>query len=248
MVNMSMRTAVLTIIALLAIACGPSINKAYKQGVDDLLAQHEQRSESFAAPEDLTPQPWKVGQWALYKVTDKYGSGYERLSVVAEDDCGIWVETVRLTYTQKSVTKVCYERMPWDQDLNTAAAEAIDLVKIMITQSDGNKPQVIDFRSGSGAGMKIMMKGVLKNMYFEWWLDKDRPRETIPVAAGSFEDAIRVEVKVSLGIMTVSSTGWAHPAVPVNGNVKVVSKDFTNELLAFGQEGAKTELPDHGGQ
>lgn len=242
------KTVAIAIIAWLGTACGPSINKAYKRGVDELLAQHPDRSETVAAPTELTPQPWTVGQWALYKVTDQYGSGYERLSVVAEDECGIWVETVRLTYTQKSVTKVCYERMPWDQDPDVAVAQAIDLVQVMITKNDDNEPQVIDFRSEQGASMKMLMGSMVKSMYFEWWLDVDRPRETIVVPAGSFEDTIRVKVTVSLGFISVKSTGWAHPAVPVNGSVKVVSKDYTSELLAFGQEGAKTELPDHGGQ
>ena len=243
-----MRKSAFIIAVFLVAACGPKINQAYKKSVDELLAQHPDKSENVPAPAELTPQPWTVGQWALYKVTDKYGAGYERLSVVAQDDCGIWVETVRLSYAQKSVSKVCYERMPWDQDVDAAVSEAIDLVKIMITQSEGNQPQVIDFRSGQGAGMKMLMKGVVKNMYFEWWLGDDRPRETVAVPAGSFADTVRVEAKMSLGIMSVKSTGWAHPAVPVNGSVKVVSKDYESVLLDFGQEGARTELPDHGGK
>ena len=52
-----------------------------------------------------------------------------------------------------------------------------------------------------------------------------------------------------LGPIRMTSKSWVHPKVPINGSVLTTSdRGYFSKLLAFGQTGAKTELPDHGGK
>ena len=59
------------------------------------------------------------------------------------------------------------------------------------------------------------------------------------VPAGTFAGCDKVDSEMSFGPFDTASTGYAHPAVPINGLVTSSSKDTKIELLAFGMEGAE---------
>ena len=96
-------------------ARGPDVNA--------VLATH-------AAPRDLPP-PIKleppsanVGQWALYRTTENGEVGYERVSVTT-DGCGVWFEIEWTTRMHRTISKVCYTKLP---DFNTNVATWDNLV------------------------------------------------------------------------------------------------------------------------
>ena len=240
-----MRIAVgLTVLAFVLVACGPKINPAYQMRVDRILAEHPAKDNRIEAPRTLAPQPWKVGQWAIYKVWETNGDiGFERLSVVKQDDCGIWVETFHVSPRTKTISQVCFERMPFDSDPDKAVKQALDLVRIMKTKSGDEPVQTIDFSTPQGAMMRGMMQGMSQGMYFDWRIDDSVPREVISVPAGTFVQAAQITATVRLGFITLTSQVWVHPAVPLNGSVRTEGpKGYRTELLAYGLSGAKSEL------
>jgi hypothetical protein len=222
-------------------ACGASIRPAYKTDVDTQLAAKASPRE--LPPASLEPRPWKVGQWAMYRTMDDGKPGYEKWSIVGEDDCGVWIETVSQDYYHRTVSKVCYARMPWLPDSKgNIVADAIDLVQVMITRSDDNAPQTFDLRENPG--MKDAMKMFATTMVsFQWHNNDALPREDVVVPAGRFGGAAAFPLTVSVMWKTITVTTLVHAAVPVYGVVsQAASTGRTSELVDFGDSGAVSML------
>ena len=233
------RSLVLTL--SLAACAGPQIKAAYKSDVDATLAEgHASMSMERAA---LAPHPWKVGQWALYRTVTDGKPGYEKYSIVGEDDCGFWLEQVQQDYYRRSVSKICYTRMPWLPDASGHyVADTMDLVQVMITQGDTGRAQVFDFRRNPQ--MKESMKMLAQTMVsFDWANKESLPREDLVVPAGRFAGTVTFPISVTVLWKTINVTTHIHPEVPVYGVVRSdASTGRVSELLAFGETGATSVL------
>jgi hypothetical protein len=231
------------VFALALVACGgPQIKAAYKTDVDTTLSSQrgDQRALGRAA---LEPMPWKVGQWAMYKTIDKGKPGYEKYSIVAQDDCGIWLEHVAQDYYRRSITKVCYSRMPWMPDGNgNYVAQIMDLVEVMISQGDTGQPQVWDFRQNPQ--MRESIKMMVSTMIdFDWRGKEALAREDVNVPAGSFSGAATWAVSATILWKTVTVNMRIHAEVPIYGIVRSQSSEGrVSELVDYGESGAVTAL------
>ena len=237
---MNVKLVALVASALFAAACGPSIVPELKSDTDSFLAKLGQSKRSVKAAGSLDVQAWKVGQWALYATTDDEGRpGYERLSVVRQDSCGIWLQIERQTYFNRQLQQICYKRMPKPPgDVRKAVDDALDMVQVMKTKVDDNPTQVIDLRAMPG--MKFMMRSVAQGIVTGVWLDPKAPQETKTVRGGTFEGAVKMNVTATILFVTVQATTWSHPDVPVNALVKsVTDSGYTQELLDYGATGAE---------
>lgn len=205
-------------------------------------------ADKHAIPAPLVeaePMPWAVGQWALYEFTDKKGRvAYEKRMVVAKDECGWWVESVSQDDKHRTVSKICFTDMPEvETDLEKTTKGAMDLVQVMITQTDGKKASVLDFRTPEGQMMRQMSGALLADAIEQWDWSASQPTEDVTVEGGSFSGAIKSDFDFRVAMVRVSGTSWVHPAVPVNGLVKLVTdKGETTELVDFGMEGAESLL------
>jgi hypothetical protein len=232
----------LILLATVAAACGaPSIRPAYKTDVDTRLAAQSSRREIGTTT--LEPRPWKVGQWALYRTVDEGKPGYEKWSIVGEDECGVWIETVSQDYYRRSITKVCYTRMPWLPDSRgNIVADAIDLVQVMHTRADDGETQTFDLRQNPG--MKESMKMFASTMISFQWAHNDRlPRQDVDVPAGRFAGAAAFPLTVTVLWKSITVTTLVHAEVPVYGVVsQAASTGRTSELVDFGDAGATSML------
>src|SRR5215813_13384836 len=236
------RVLVVAAAVFAGLASATSVNSAYRSDVDAVLAANQRGGAQIAAPGALRPQPWKVGQWALYKTQHDGDVGYERFGVVGQDDCGIWIEQVRQDYKHRSVSKICYRAMPQPPTDAAKLASAIDLVQVQISQQDGRQPTILDFRDGRNAQMKQAMQMFGASLVSFDWSDA-LPRRDITVPAGTFQGTAVTAANVNLGILSISVDVWVHPEVPVNGMVKSASSNgIETVLLAYGQDGATTTL------
>jgi hypothetical protein len=221
------------VLVLVAVGCIPK----YKGDVDRVLAAHAGPAPQVAAPTALEPQPWRVGQWALYKTSQGGDVGYEKDSVVAQTACGIWIERLVQSYEHRSLWKSCWASDP------SAGTRAIDRIQVVVMQVDDRHPIVVDFRDGKNAQLRHTLDGVLMRLL--WKVDANLPREDVDVPAGHFAQTARSTTTVSMGAKSFDFTAWVHPEVPLGGLVKGRASDGTDALLlAYGQDGATSVLPN----
>jgi len=200
---------------LVLVACGGTRKPAgpppppYTSDVDQVLAVKPE-PRTVAAPTELAVKPWTVGQWALYKVTDKTGPGYMRYRAVREDTCGMWFEQTIANKQQKLVVSLCVKTPP---DLATTAQATV--------QTNANPPYPIP------PPKDIALPGA------GWSSAANAQREDVAVPAGTFAQT----VKTRSVIKKVDTTVWSHPEVPLAGTVKAVAANgVTTELLDFGDQ------------
>ncbi len=238
-----MNRSLVFVLLWIAACAGPQIKAAYKSDVDATLASQAPASRDVPRAA-LEPRPWQVGQWTLYRTVHDGKPGYEKLSIVAHDDCGFWLEQVRQDYYHRSITKICYARMPWLPDTSgNYVANTMDLVQVMVSQGDRGRPQVWDFRKNPQ--MKESMKLLAQSVVSFDWVNKDSlPREDVAVPAGRFAGAATFPITVTVLWKTITVTTRIHADVPVYGIVRSdASTGQSSELLAFGDTGAESVLP-----
>ena len=225
-----MRALVITVL----VGCG-----ANAPNVDEVIASHH-HERTIAAPAARTMRPWQVGQWALYKVTSGAEVGTLRRAVVAQDTCGLWIETVAQSHHGRTVMKACYRAQPTSAD-PAAAMDALQAVMVR----EGTRTIVVDFRDGKNPASKHVMEARLRDsITLAWESPPSEELSTVVVPAGRFEGAAHVISRAWVEQSMHTADAWLHPDVPLGGDVKVTSTDgSTEELLDYGLTGAKSELP-----
>jgi hypothetical protein len=216
------------------LGCVPSrMNVANRTVVDRVLTAHANAGTQVPAPASLTPQPWKVGQWALYERDGVDGRGYERISVVAEDACGVWFVDEVETYNASDKWTVCLRRAPGPGRLQIAISEA-----------NGGPPQVVDFHGGDQARFRPDLVALESRLTPpDWREDATFVREDVDAPAGHFAQAIRTSETPPDSKTTV--TRWSHPAVPVDATIRTEATDGRGRvLLTYGDDDTDSVLPD----
>src|SRR6185312_15392680 len=124
------------VVLWLAGACATTpVAEPYKADVDAVIAKHPARTKVIPEPVSLTAKPWKVGQWALYEHQGAH-IAYQRLRVVGEGSCGVWIAAEARTYRALYKWRLCVH--PANHQGN-----ALDLVSVFIVQNAG-APKTID--------------------------------------------------------------------------------------------------------
>jgi hypothetical protein len=222
------------ILAVLA-ACGGSA-----QDVDTVIAAHH-HDRTIAPSTTRRIRPWQVGQWTLSKVTSGNEIGYVRQSIVAQDACGIWLESAAQSRHGRTVSKACFRAAPTHEVDPTAELDALQAA--MVRQ--GSRTVVVDFRNGQNPNTKRTMMANLKNtVTFAWESSPSDELTTVAVPAGRFEGVAHVVSRLWIDQSMQTVDTWIHPDVPISGAVKSVATDGSDsELLDYGLTGAKSELP-----
>ncbi len=233
----------LLIIVLLTQGCAAGEPRA-EQRIEQLLRSHGAADAVIAAPESAQPAPWRVGQWATYRVIDDHGeSAYLKLSVVGEALCGIWLETDLQGYHGRTTQKLCYRSMPPAGRRDSADA-AKNLVTVMVTRIDDGAAIVADFSDPGHKYAKALFAEVGKASRVNFYLGLDLAQEDVTAPAGRFLLAFRYHGAADFAWYHGDATVWTHPEVPVTGIVRLLGEGkYTAELLAYGQSGAASELP-----
>ena len=88
--------------ALVATACGPSIDPAAKADIDRRVATLAPGAQTFPAPAVFAPRPMAVGQWTMHKMLDDKGQpSFMTYKIVGEEAGAFWIEVVREDYFGK---------------------------------------------------------------------------------------------------------------------------------------------------
>lgn len=222
---------------VLAGACATTpVAEPYKADVDAVLSKHPGTTKTIPEPATLTAKPWKVGQWALYKHQGASAQpAYQRIRVVGEGSCGVWIAAEARTYRALYKWRLCVHPA-------TGQGNALDLVQVFIVQNAGD-PKTIEPHSGD-ARAKRDREGFVQGLLPPHITDGDPQlvREDVDVPAGHFVRVVRETQHLDDGGEAVR---WFSPDVPFDGTIKRHTRTFDFVLLAYGDSSSPDEADDH---
>ena len=112
------------LVVLLGCARQPAGFPPFRANIAATLAPRA--APSIPAPTAIEPRLWGMGQWSLYKITIDGEVGYEQLSIVAVDGCGMWVQLLTQSVRSRTTITGCVHADPdgskrvanvaWDRD------------------------------------------------------------------------------------------------------------------------------------
>ena len=185
------------------------------------------------APQSAELGPLSVGQWTRHRLEDRGRVSVVTHKVIGEESGAFWVEFV------------------------TGAADAGTVLGLLVHAPDRIDPARAEIRAAKirmpngllkeirGAELKLTeaayskMVGDLFSPSF-----RDMPQSDITTPAGTFRGCYRRSARLAFSGGDSESAVWSHPGVPLSGVVKSQSVDGERkaELIAFGTEGAESEL------
>jgi hypothetical protein len=221
------------IAALHFAACMPEV----PDSTEIVFASRPSPGVRVPARDSLHAHPARVGQWALYRISDGASIGYEYVDVT-QGQCGVWFEVVWVARGHRTVSKVCYRTMP---DLDHSTERWLPLTRVAVTQRDDGVTTVFDLQAGDGVANQRFIDLCRFQSTFDGarWRHDDLPREDVDAIAGQFAGAVRV-ISANHDLKM-----WFHPDVPLTGLVRSHARDGTDlELVSFGEQGATSGIPD----
>jgi len=222
------------LLALSLAACATGLDPAAKEDIDRRVKALGPPSQTFTAASP-TPLALVVGQWTQHEMIDDQGRpSFLTTKLVGEDLGSYWVEVVEETYSGRRITKL----LIYFGDRSSPAALDVRAIKSRVGTGPIKEATGEELRSS-----KSDWAGILSMLAANW---QGQPQEEARAPAGIFAGAYKRETEESWGPLLAKSTVWSHPAVPLSGVVKSEGKDRRGSLLliAFGEKGALTELPD----
>jgi hypothetical protein len=185
------------------------------------------------------PAAWTPGQYVTIGTTVKGKKDSVTTSLLVRKEEGGWViENSGIDKKGKeSVSQMLLKG--FDEAMATGDASKIELVWVKSMDKDG-KVSVIE-------GPAItMVKGFMKSSWEKLVVTVSSPVDggTQAVPAGNFAGTSFIKSTSKVMGKTIETEAWYHPAVPVNGMVKMRASDGSSEsvLLAFGSDG-KPRIP-----
>lgn len=224
--------ALVVVTALLAGACGPSIDAAAKSDVDRRVASLSANAQNFPTPSGATPMPLAVGQWITYKFVNNKGEpSFLTLKLVGQEGPAFWYETAHESYYGKTATRML---------VDFGDRKRPDSIVIKSAKLKDSKGRVTEYPESLIGMMNSILRGQLGPIAFDW---TGLPQEDASVPAGKFAGCYKGNSEVSVAGFKANSVVWGHTAVPLSGMVRSVSdKNDTTELVAFGTTGAQSEF------
>jgi hypothetical protein len=222
--------------ALLALvsACGSHVDPAAKASIDRQVAQLAPGKQHYGPPSEPNAAPPKEGQWVKQYVIDADGKdSFVTIKVLQIRDDKLWLETETQSYAGNSAAKVL-ATLGDRHDPNT-----IDIYEYWLKHTDGKVQQ---FPPALLESMKPMLRKLFASAIVS---HAPEQQEDVRVAAGTFEQAYKARIKLTVLGQNVEQDAWWHSDVPLNGIVKSVGIDPSGrtELVAFGQSGARSAFP-----
>lgn len=219
----------------LAAACATGFDPAAKEDIDRRVTGLRPPSQTFPAPAGPTPLPLAAGQWTQHVLLDDQGHpSFLTMKLVGEDLGSYWLELLEETYSGRRITKM----LVYFGDRSSPAVLDVRAIKTRVGVGPIKEATQEELRTS-----KTDWAGILSMLAVSW---QGLAQEEARAPAGIFAGAYKRDTEEGWGPLLSKSTAWIHPAVPLSGVVKSQATERKNSLLliAFGEKGALTELPD----
>jgi hypothetical protein len=189
--------------------------------------------EPLSPPKTATFGPLSVGQWTRHRVEDRGRTTLISHKVIAEESGAFWVEFVTGTADAGTVLALLFH----STDRKDAARAEVRAAKIRmpngllkVLNGPELKPSEAAYKNLLGDLFTSSLQGL--------------PQSDVTTPAATFRGCYQHRRRVALSGSDAESTVWLHPDVPLSAIVKSESADgkVKVELVAFGTEGAESEL------
>jgi hypothetical protein len=218
--------------------------------IADVLAAHQSSERYVEPPSSLAPRKWQVGQWVLYKIAASDRVGYVKHTVVDWTKCGAWLETVVVLgeYEDRTTFKVCFRKPP---DERVELEQQSDLLEAFMSRRAGNTTAVdLDDERKRKKWLDTVLRMTESFPIFAARGEPRRDRVEVVVRAGQFAGVHDVPARMRIDGKLHEVVIAFHPEVPLGGVLDAVARDDDDvkvmqlELLDYGLDGGKSELPD----
>lgn len=226
------RKIVLAIMFLGVTACAGIMSKEDPVLVSKIDSYYSNAvSKSYKDSGLFSPQEFAVGQYVVAGLTDKDGRSISKMSIVGQEQGGWIIEQYSLTPTSEATVQMLVTG--FEAGINGGEIDGMEFLWVK-TKDEGQPVQTID-----GAMLK-MMRGFYKPMLNNIAVKTTgyTQDDTVIAPAGEFKSTSKISGESTFFGKTYRSTSWCHPAVPINGVVKMVHDNGSMELLEFGNSGA----------
>lgn len=223
---------------------------AQSHEISDVLAAHKSSDRYVEPPRSLALRKWEVGQWTLYKLSTAGRIGYVKHSVVDWAKCGVWLETVVVLseYEDRTVFKVCMRKVP---DERVDFDQQADLLEAFMSRR-AERTTAIDLGDARSRKQKLDMVLRMTESFpmFAARSGIGGERHEIVTRAGQFAGVHDIAARMRIDGKLHGVVIAFHPEVPLGGVLEAVATDEDDEkvmqieLLDYGLDGAKSELPD----
>lgn len=217
---------------------GPKEDPALKAEVDGIFA-----SPAKTANYDYREMiPWEVGQWVVFRGTDKDGKrSVHKTSIVKKEANGFWMESEHIDYSTRGRAALLIE------NVDPHNLKNMRVTKAKILKEDG---EVIEWDASQGENP--MLNTFNMSVMTIQQAESGGTAEDVVAPAGTFKGARKTNVTVEMTavMFKVTSTGnvWYTGAVPITyyaksdmeGKAMMVSTHNTEEVVDFGMTGAKS--------
>ncbi|MCX7736922.1 MAG: hypothetical protein N2319_09430 [Candidatus Kapabacteria bacterium] len=227
-----MKYLALVLLSLLIVSCGPSINPALQQKINNFYGNSS--SKSFTMSGSFSkPMPLKVGQWVLQGSNNEGKKSVNKISIVGQEQGGWIFEFYSLTESEENWNQMLIKGLETANE--TKNMDEIDIVWVKIKDKDGNVSSIDGMVLSLSKGM---YKQTLSSLNLK--LTSGSNGGTVTVPAGTFNGTYKAKAEVTVLGRKYTTDAWYHSDVPINGMVKAVSDDgkIVTELLDFGLTGA----------
>lgn len=206
---------ILFFIACFLVSCVTSANPDLVKKIDAGFAANSTRKFSRTKP-FKRPQPYKVGQYIVTGVTADGEKSISRMALVGKEQGGWIIETHSITPSSESISQMLVKGLESVYENGT-----IDQLEIVWVKIQGNGQEIQTIRGPLLNITKGLYKKSLEGLESEATFSPQGGSITVP--AGQFESTAKANAQVSFMGKPYQTTGWYHPAVPINGLVKSVS-------------------------
>jgi hypothetical protein len=185
------------------------------------------------APRTAELAPLSVGQWTRYKIDDRGRTSLVTHKVIGEESGAFWLEFVTGAADAGTVLALLVNA-PDRQDASRAEVRAakIRMPNGLLKEIRGPelKPTEAAYKRMIGDLFSPRLDGL--------------PQSDVTTLAGTFRGCYGRQGHLAFSGSDAESALFIHPGVPLSGVVKSESagSKLTVELLAFGTEGAQSEL------
>ena len=204
-----------------------------------LDARFAAKSESYGSKGAFKgPAAWAPGQFVTTGLTEQgVHKSIMRMAVVGKEGDGYIIEMLNEDVRGRTGQQMLVKGL--DKLASGKSQDAaIEIVWMRVQDQNG---QIQKMEGPMLNMMSMTMQGSLRKMFDLQSSQQTGDGGTVQVPAGTFKGTTRIDAEVKIMGMTVKSTTFAHPSVPLNGMVRNVSSDgkTVTDLLDFGMSGAK---------
>jgi len=179
--------------------------------------------QHVAPTQPAEAKPWKVGQWATYRMTNRVGVSVVRMRVVAEDGCGFWIDFEIDDGQRRGVPRSCLRR-----EVRPGLRMVRDSIGVITARINGEVSQITDMAS---APRRAGLYALYAIIHPAWAGHTGLAQEDVTTPGGTFLQAF----KETRTLNRVTRTRWSHPEVPIAGTVRELEGDDELILLAHGE-------------